>query len=202
MAQAVSQLLLNTLLLGDSYNSRFKMLFQPALKRMSENLPYRLKDFRGNWRQIQPTKLATLVKEQMNIDYLKKEVERIKADQSYFYKISIKAIGELHQQLGMEYEKCRENPECQANLAVHLKDCDNGCTRSDASYQCLYEDKNGRCRHYYIMKSLEERLEGYEYTENEYDWEYEERLFEYKRAVRIQQLGSEDAYYNEMRNKF
>jgi hypothetical protein len=49
MAQAVSQLLLNTLLLEDSYNPRFKMLFQPALKRMSENLPYRLKDFRGNW---------------------------------------------------------------------------------------------------------------------------------------------------------
>lgn len=217
MAEALSQLLLNISLVDDrdlipygdnnyfskiDHYRKIKALFQPALHSMKANLPHRLKDFQGNWRLIQPTKVADMIKQQVNIDNLKKEVDRIHTDRLQFHDKCKDSIRELRHQIRQEEEQCRENAECKRNLDVHLKDCANGCTERDASYQCLIEDDtNGRCRHYYNIKYFEERLEGYDYTDNEYEWEYEEMLYEYKKALRIQQLGSDDAYYEEIRSR-
>lgn len=217
MAEALSQLLLNISLVEDhdlipygdnnyfskmDHYRKIKALFQPALLNMKANLPYRLKDYQGNWRLIQPTKVADIIKQQVNIENLKKEVDRINTHRLQFIANCKDSIRELHHKIAQEEEQCRENAECRRNLNTHLKDCSHGCTPREASYQCLIEDDtNGRCRHYYHIKYFEERLEGYDYTDNEYEWEYEEMLYEYKKALRIQQLGSEDAYYNEMRDR-
>jgi hypothetical protein len=217
MAEALSQALLNISLVEDrdlipygdnnyfskiDHHRKIKALFQPALRRMKENLPYRLKDYQGNWRLIQPTKVADIIKEQVNIDNLKKQLDQKKTDRLEFYSKSQDSICQLRHQIKQEEQKCQENGECKTNLSAHLNVCHHQCTEREASYECLMtdDDVNGRCRHYFKIKYFEERLEGYDYADNEYEWEYEELLFEYKKALRIQQLGSADAYYEEIRN--
>lgn len=215
MAEALIPKLLDFLLINDRDLNQFegdwdnhmkkwdqhrklKKLFQPTLKNMTENLPYWLKDFRGNWRLIQPSRQAAIIKEQFNINALKKEVESIRSCQLRFFENSEKNIRELYHKIAEENQKC--TPECLHNLESHLKQCKNGCSQKEASHQCEQDDNGGRCRHYYMIKNYEERLDEYHYANDDYGWEYTDALFNYKKAVRIQQLGSLDAYYRELHN--
>ena len=213
MAQALIPKLMDFLLINDNdlnafdgnwgthlqkldQHRKLKKLFRPALENMTENISYWLKDFQGDWSLIKPSKQAAIIKEQIIIDTLKEEVDRIMNSQLRFFEKSRENIREIRDKIEDQRQKC--TPECLKNLNSHLEQCKNGCSRKEASYQCQQEDNEGRCRHYYMIKNYEERLEGYDYTENEYEWEYLEALFNYKRAVRIQQLGSVDAYYDEL----
>lgn len=215
MAQAIIHKLLDFLLINEkdlnafdgnwdthlkkvAQNRKLKKLFRPALENMTENISYWLKDFQGDWHLIEPSRQASIIKEQIIIDTLKKEVDRIMNSQLSFFEKSRENIRELHDKIASERQKC--TPECLKNLKFHLEQCQNGCSQTEASYQCQQDDNEGRCRHYYTIKNYEERLEGYDYYENEYEWEYSDALFNYKRAVRIQQLGSVDAYYEELHN--
>jgi hypothetical protein len=141
------------------------------------------------------------MKEQININALKERLDKIESKKNSFYTETKGTVRELNEKIREERKKCRESPECSKNLQCHLENCTHGCTLDYIAYECRFTN-NGRCCHYYEIKYTDEKLEHFDYYSNEYEYEYDEIEFEYKRALRIQQLGSYDAYEKELTENY
>ena len=135
--------------------------------------------------------------EQINIKSLKERLDKIESQKNSFYTETKASVIELNEKIREERKKCKESPECSKTLQCHLENCIHGCTLDNIAYECRFTN-NGRCSHYYEIKYTDEKLENFDYYSNEYEYEYDEIEFEYKKALRIQQLGSYDAYKKEL----
>ena len=169
----------------------FKQRFQPALDSLRENLPFWLKYFH-EWKNIQPTRIATLLKEQFAINCLKDKLQDVEARRSKFYE----TIGDLRKdwldRRDESKRKCQGSQDCKMNLDAHLKRCTNGCTEDYKAHTCF------RCIHFLEQEYFDGKLEIFECYENDLEWEYVEIRHDLKRALRIQELGG--AYNEEVHN--
>jgi hypothetical protein len=180
---------------------KMRDLFQLTIDEIRNQTPYWLKHYRGDWSLIRPAKTAILIKQQLAIDQWKKEVDKIADARSRFYKESKAAVEEYSLKQREQERLCKGTPDCAIELERHLKICPNECRTDYIAYECRCSDHgNGRCSHYWLIKFYEDQLEYFEYMDNEYTWEYEEALYELNKAKRVQQLGSEEAYWEERRN--
>lgn len=60
------------------YNKTYKELFKMMIEKLKDDLPYCLEHYRGKWSAIKPTKTAWMMKQQIDVDYWKNEVARLK----------------------------------------------------------------------------------------------------------------------------
>jgi len=180
-------------------NRKLKQLFQPTIEKMSENLGFWLKDFKGDWSLINPTRSAFLVKEQKNIDNLRKKLDEIKSDRLNFNRKNYPVVSEYRKKIDEEQGECLMYPQCEQDLNAHLENCQNGCTKYHVAYDCRYTD-NGRCKHWYSIERYDQALEHYDFYDDQYEDDELEVEFCLKRALGVQRCGSEEAYDREVKN--
>lgn len=147
-----------------------------------------LKKYFHVWKNIKPTKIAKIMKEQFYINHLRKQVCEIEEARLQFFDKVTDFRRELRFELFKEKTECHQNQECKVFLDAHIKNCTNGCTKY--INHCSNKDDDGRCKHYRKQSHLQERLDMYDDFENALDWEYAELRYALKRAVRMQELGS------------
>jgi hypothetical protein len=117
MTQALNQQLLNIVLINkyDSIShwnqnflkeidnrNRFIKLFQTTLKEIEVNIPYWLKYFHGNWKEIKPSTTCAIMKEQININALKERLDKIESKKNSFYTETKGTVRELNEKIREE----------------------------------------------------------------------------------------------------
>ncbi len=142
------------------------------------------------------------------INLLKEKIDTYMKKIDEFSKRSLEHRTELVNSIKEEKRLC--NDDCKRELKEHIELCKNKhkcdeickqhkrcftCDKDYVAYNCRFEE-NGRCSHYYNIKSCEERLEDYQYVEEGYRDSYEEYQAEYE-----QQLAIKEDRYEEYKEK-
>ena len=143
-------------------NRKLKVLFQPTLEKIKENLPYWLKDFHG-WADIRPEKTAMIMKEQFLINDLKKEFDEVMLKKEKFQSKRYIDVQEFRKEIRGQLEECRS--------------------------QCPIDDYD--CRHTYKIEEIKEGIEQYYSILEDYDLLISEKRWHYQRALGVQNLGEE-----------
>ena len=181
-------------------------------------IPYN-KVIDGKWWMLSPSPIGGIIKERFSHYYSGKltwrEINAIKEKMdNYQKKIDehrkkcSNNRKELAESLKKEKELCNE--DCAKKLNAHIDICKSShkcdeicashrkcytCDENYVAYDCQFKE-NGRCSHYYDIKHIEERLENYDYPEDEYTDSYMDYQVEYERALAIK----EDRYDEYRRN--
>lgn len=87
---------------------------------------------------------------------------------------------------------CRNDSTCVENLKKHIHKCQSNykCTEKFLSNDCMFNDSNGRCSHYFKLQHLVENLEHYECNINEDIIIIDDLEYYYNRALAIKENRS------------
>lgn len=165
--------------------------------------PYNLVDD-GKWFMLDPSPIGQLIRQRFDWRYdgklMWREINVIKADmdeaknklEEYRDKIYDNKC-ELVTSLREQQRLCKSSDKCFKKLDEHLKICGgidgNGkykCDENYISYDCQFKE-NGRCKHYYEIERIEERLGNYQYYDDNYKSSYLDLQVLYERALAVKE---------------
>jgi len=187
----------------------FKLLEDNEYNGFEDIEPYN-KIIDDQWWRLSPSPVGSIIKERFShyysgkltwreINLLKEKMDQCMETIEEIRRKTQNDRVELINSIRDERRLC--NDDCKKKLEEHIKLCKSKhicdrickehkrcftCDEDYVAYECQFEE-NGRCSHYYAIKHYEERLENYEYTEDEYTDSYIDYKVEYERALAIKE---------------
>ena len=164
----------------------------------------------GKWYMLSPSPIGSIINERFDYYYSGKlmwrEINLIKEKMDNYKRKIVEynnkcrdSRKELINSIKKEESLC--NDDCLQELKTHIDICKSThkcdklceshnkcytCDENYVAYECQFKE-NGRCSHYYAIKKFEERLEDYEYMEDEYTDSYLDYKIQYERVLAIKE---------------